>query len=44
MWTSNPGFWDERIQVFEKVRDARLIMSTPWVSRKKQVYTEDGRS
>ena len=44
LWTSDHGFWDERVRVFEKVRDARLIMSTPWVSRKKQVYTEDGRS
>jgi hypothetical protein len=24
--------------------EALLAMDTPWVSRKKQVYTEDGRS
>ena len=32
MWTSNPGFWDERIQVFENARQARLALDGPWVA------------
>ena len=32
MWTSNPGFWDERIRVFENARDARLALGSPWVA------------
>jgi hypothetical protein len=32
MWTSNPGFWDERIRVFENARQARLALDSPWVA------------
>jgi hypothetical protein len=44
LWKSDDQFWDERVRVFEKVRDARLTMSSPWVSRKKQVDDEERRS
>jgi hypothetical protein len=44
LWASDHGFWDERVRVFENARDARLTMTSPWVSRKKQVDTEEGRS
>ena len=32
MWTTNPGFWDERIRVFENARQARLALDSPWVA------------
>ena len=30
LWKSDDHFWDERIRVFEKARDARLAMKTMW--------------
>jgi hypothetical protein len=32
MWATNPGFWDERIRVFENARQARLALDSPWVA------------
>ena len=43
MWTSNPGFWDERIRVFENARQARLTMNSPWPKR-PQLATKEARS
>ena len=43
MWTSNPGFWDERIRVFENARQARLAMDSPWAQR-PQFATKEPRS
>ena len=40
LWRSDHRFWDERVRVFEKVRDARLAMNSPWVSRKEPVDIE----
>jgi hypothetical protein len=40
LWVSDHRFWDERIHVFEKARDARLAMSSPWMRREKQVNME----
>jgi len=40
LWKSDHGFWDERVRVFENVRDARMAMNSPWVSRKKPVDME----
>jgi Glycosyl transferase family 64 domain len=30
LWKSDSHFWDERVRVFEKTRDARLAMKTMW--------------
>jgi hypothetical protein len=43
MWTSNPGFWDERIRVFEAARDARLEMNSHW-AHGPQFAKEERRS
>ena len=34
LWKSNDQFWDERVQMFEKVRGARLTMKTLWADGK----------
>ena len=31
LWKTHDHFWDERIRVFQKARDAWLAMKTPWV-------------
>jgi hypothetical protein len=43
MWTTNPGFWDERLRVFEEARDARLAMNSPWPQRAR-LATKEPRS
>jgi len=37
LWKSDEQFWDERERVFERVRDARLAMRSPWSERPKQL-------
>jgi hypothetical protein len=32
LWVSDQEFWEERVRLFEKVRDARLTMSSPWMT------------
>ncbi len=44
LWKSDNQFWDERVRVFQKVRDARLAMNSPWSERPEQHSQEAGRS
>jgi hypothetical protein len=34
LWKTHDHFWDERVRMFEKVRDARLTMKTLWADGK----------
>jgi hypothetical protein len=34
LWKTHDQFWDERVRMFEKIRDARLTMKTLWADGK----------
>jgi len=44
LWASDQQFWGERVRLFEKVRDARLAMSCPWMSNGRHLSMEVERS
>jgi hypothetical protein len=33
LWTTRQAFWEERVNMLEKVREARLAMDAPWLTR-----------
>jgi hypothetical protein len=35
LWKSDEEFWNERVQIFENARDARLALDSPWVNESK---------
>ena len=37
LWRSDDKFWDERVRLFEKVRDARFAMRSIWANGRKDI-------